>query len=107
MDRIAMVKLVAAGLRRKQLRTWLTVFGIVIGIAAIVALVSVGQGLGEYIGQQLNAMGTDYVNIQPGNLQDMLQGNPMTGATKSLTENDRKAIETVPVFETRPTPLPE
>ena len=52
-------------LRRRKLRGWLTMIGIFIGIAAVVALISLGQGLQDYIGDEFEKLGSDKIIIQP------------------------------------------
>ncbi len=52
--------------RARQLRSWLTMIGVFIGIAAVVSLVSLGQGLQKAIGDLFAQMGTDKVIITPG-----------------------------------------
>lgn len=49
----------------KKLRSWLTVISILIGIMAIYALISFGQGLGTYIDSISAEMGTDKLIVQP------------------------------------------
>jgi len=44
-------------MKRRKLRSWLTLLGIIIGIAAVVALITLGQGLQNAIAQQFNALG--------------------------------------------------
>ena len=39
-------------LKRRKLRSWLTMIGIFIGIAAVVALISLGQGMQNYINEE-------------------------------------------------------
>ena len=51
-------------LRRRKLRSWLTMIGIFIGIAAVVALISLGQGLQGAIEEQFNQIGTDKIIVQ-------------------------------------------
>jgi len=46
-------------LRREGIRTFLTLIGVVIGIAAIVALLSVGQGLNQAVATQLEQLGSN------------------------------------------------
>ncbi|MEK6954795.1 MAG: ABC transporter permease [Candidatus Micrarchaeota archaeon] len=53
-------------MRHRKLRSWLTILGIVIGIASIVLLVSVGQGLDREIKNQLSSIGTSYIILTPG-----------------------------------------
>lgn len=51
-------------LRRRKLRAWLTVLGIFIGIAAVVSLISLGQGLQAFINEQFEQVGGDKILIQ-------------------------------------------
>ncbi len=51
---------------RRGLRSWLTMLGIFIGIASVVALISIGQGLQESIASQFESLGTDLIMIMPG-----------------------------------------
>ena len=39
-------------IKRRKLRSWLTMIGIFIGIAAVVALISLGQGMQDYINEE-------------------------------------------------------
>ena len=50
-------------LRRRKLRAWLTMIGIFIGIAAVVGLISLGQGLQAAINQQFEQLGSDKIII--------------------------------------------
>ena len=58
-------KFALATLQKRRLRSALTMLGIFIGIAAIVALISVGQGLKVSVQEQFNKMGTDKIIIEP------------------------------------------
>jgi putative ABC transport system permease protein len=49
-----------------KLRSWLTITGIVIGVAAVIAIVSIGAGMQQSMNAQLNALGGDIVTISPG-----------------------------------------
>jgi len=49
-----------------KLRSWLTITGIVIGVAAVIAIVSIGEGMQQSLNAQLNALGGDIVTISPG-----------------------------------------
>jgi len=52
-------KLSLNSLRRRRLRSWLTMLGIFIGIAAVVSLISLGNGLQTAIIGQFATLGTD------------------------------------------------
>lgn len=53
----------------RKLRSWLTVLGIIIGIAAVVAMISITQGFGNSIKEQLSAFGGNSIFISPGKQQ--------------------------------------
>jgi putative ABC transport system permease protein len=76
-------------LKRKQLRSWLTMIGIFIGIASVVALISLGQGLQASIEEQFAALGTDKITITP---KGAFSGLP---SSKPLVEDDVKLIESI------------
>jgi len=79
-------------LKRRKLRSWLTMIGIFIGIAAVVALISLGQGLQDYITGEFEKLGADKIIIQPRGF-----GSPGSATSKSLilTSKDLKVIENV------------
>ncbi len=49
-----------------KLRSWLTIIGIIIGIAAVVAIVSISAGAKESLSSSLNSFGADQVVVSPG-----------------------------------------
>ena len=49
-----------------KLRSWLTIIGIVIGIAAVVAIVSISNGAQESLTANLNSFGADQITVTPG-----------------------------------------
>jgi len=49
-----------------KLRSWLTILGIVIGVAAVIAIVSLGESLKSDIGSQLGALGGDLLTLRAG-----------------------------------------
>ncbi len=65
-------KIAIKNLRTRQLRSWLTILGIVIGVFLIMSLLSLSQGLKATVLNQLRAVGTDNVMIQPGNISDIM-----------------------------------
>jgi len=73
----------------KGIRSWLTVIGIVIGIAAIVSLISLGEGLQAAINQQFAILGPNLVFLMPGGMF-----GPGGGASK-LTDHDIQLIKSV------------
>ncbi len=54
------------GMAHRRLRSWLTMMGVFIGIMAVVTLISLGQGLQQYIDYQFSKVGGDRIAIMPG-----------------------------------------
>ena len=59
-------KLSVNSLTQRGLRSWLTILGIIIGVAAVVAILSMGAGMEKSISSQLGGLGADIVTITPG-----------------------------------------
>ncbi|PIT85490.1 hypothetical protein COU36_02955, partial [Candidatus Micrarchaeota archaeon CG10_big_fil_rev_8_21_14_0_10_59_7] len=64
-DRDLLVMAVTS-MRYRQLRSWLAILGIVIGVASIVALISVSTGASEQIQGSLGGLGSNIITITPG-----------------------------------------
>jgi len=77
-------------LRRRGIRSWLTLLGILIGIAAVVALISLGSGLREAVNSQFGVSSTEVITVQAGGLTGF--GPPGTGVVDPLTVEDVRAI---------------
>ncbi len=79
-------------LKKNVMRTFLTMLGIVIGISAVILIVSIGQGAVQFITNELTAFGTNYFQITPGSSQL----SSFAGGKKNLTLEDAEAIENDP-----------
>ncbi|MFH1505655.1 MAG: ABC transporter permease [archaeon] len=80
-----------ANIRKRRMRSWLTMLGIFIGIAAVVALISLGQGLQNSIEEQFQVLGKDKIFIQPkGGF-----GPPGSSTAVGLTTDDLSVVESV------------
>ncbi len=77
-------------LKRKGIRSWLTLLGILIGIAAVVSLITVGSGLKTAVNSQFGVSSTQVITVQAGGTNF---GPPGSGVVTPLTLNDAKAIE--------------
>ncbi len=79
-------------IRNRSMRSFLTILGIVIGIAAVVSLVSVSVGMQGFIEEQLESMGSDKIMISPGS--SMLSSTGLPSSSK-LTDKDLDTIKRV------------
>jgi len=88
-----MTFVVALGaLRRNKLRTALTMLGIIIGVAAVIAMVSIGQGASAVVQAQIRSLGTNLLMVIPGatTAAGVRSG---WGGVSTLTVSDARAIE--------------
>ncbi|MBS3163594.1 ABC transporter permease [Candidatus Woesearchaeota archaeon] len=86
-------KLSLNNLKQRGLRSWLTMLGIFIGIAAVVSLISLGQGLQSAINEQFETLGADKITITAGS---GFSGPPGSGfSTAKLTQHDIDIIKKV------------
>ncbi|MEM2974250.1 MAG: ABC transporter permease [Candidatus Micrarchaeia archaeon] len=72
-------------------RSWLTVLGILIGIAAVVSLISIGQGLQDTINKQFERLGADKIIVIPGSMEMGLLSSAF--GTERLTDDDVRVVE--------------
>jgi len=75
-----------------KVRSSLTVLGIVIGIASVIALVAIGQGAQNQIASNIQAIGSNLIMVQPGS-QRVGGLNQGGGSAQSLTADDAAAIK--------------
>ena len=83
--------------RKSKIRSWLTIIGIVIGVAAIVAIISIGQGLQASVQARLGSLGADLITVTPGfSRAQGFEGGRGGGAGINLTDRDVNVIKQVP-----------
>jgi len=85
------MKVALRALTRNKMRTFLTALGIIIGVGAVIAMVSIGEGAKVGIQDRFNAMGTNLLFVYPGN-QNVQGVRSQAGSRTSLKEDDAKAI---------------
>ncbi|HLD06309.1 MAG TPA: ABC transporter permease [Candidatus Nanoarchaeia archaeon] len=96
------VVLAAQSVRHRKVRSWLTMLGIVIGIAAVISLISLGEGLRQAITGQFASLGTDRLIVQPAGAGF---GPPGSTAVEKLAERDAREIARVNGVDTIATRL--
>jgi len=79
-------------LRHQGIRTYLTLLGVIIGIAAIVALVSVGDGLNSSVTKEFESLGTNTIFVFPGSISTTGESMPGT-SLNTIKDADIKKIE--------------
>jgi putative ABC transport system permease protein len=91
MSLLELIRLALSRLGSSRLRAALTMLGVIIGVASVVALVSVGQGTTSSITSRLSSLGTNLLTVNPGAQRT---GNTFgaAGSSDSLTLADADAI---------------
>jgi len=80
------------GVATHKLRSFLTILGIVIGVAAVIALMSIGRGAQAEILSRIESMGSDRITIRPGASIGFGGIRGATGSVNTLTLEDAAAI---------------
>jgi len=90
---IESIRIALVSLSANKLRSALTMLGIIIGVAAVIALMGVGRGAQQAIDSQINSMGTNLIFISPGAVS---QGGVRSsqGSAQTLTYDDAVALAT-------------
>jgi putative ABC transport system permease protein len=89
-----LIRIALRALQRNKLRAFLTMLGIIIGVAAVIAMVAIGQGSKKSIQDQLSSMGSNMVTIRPNSNQTVGGGARLESSSlQSLTIDDIKAIQ--------------
>ena len=87
------VRIALRALRVNRTRSALTMLGIIIGVAAVIAMVGVGSGATERIQEQIQSIGSNLIIVLPGSLTS--SGVRLgSGGVATLTEDDARAIAT-------------
>ena len=87
------VRLAFRALAANKLRAALTMLGIIIGVGAVITLMSAGEGVSVYIEEQFQSIGTNLLFVFPGSEEETRSGPPgMRAGTAELTNGDAEAL---------------
>ncbi len=91
MSPLSALKIAGRALSRNTMRSALTMLGMIIGVGAVIAMVSVGQGAKEQVESQIATIGSNMLMVFPGSTTQagVRSGS---GAVTTLTEEDSEAI---------------
>lgn len=93
MSVINLFRIAWRALLRNKLRAFLTMLGIIIGVASVITMVAIGQGSKQSIRDQLSTMGSNMITLRPSS-NTTVGGGARLGASslQTLTIEDAKAI---------------
>ena len=91
MNILRTIRVALRALSRNKMRSFLTALGIIIGVGAVIAMVSIGQGAKSNVEKRFESMGTNLLFVRPGSRS--YRGVHGGGGTyANLTPDDAKAI---------------
>ena len=86
------LRVALSALRANKLRSFLTMLGIVIGVAAVIAMVALGRGAEQSVKERIASLGTTLVTVNPGQVRGA--GGVASGTNRAvLTMDDAEALE--------------
>ncbi len=91
MNLMESLRIAVRGLSATKLRSGLTMLGIIIGVAAVIALMGVGRGTSKAIDSQINSMGTNLLFVSPGSTSSNGVRSAQ-GSAETLTYEDALAL---------------
>ena len=96
MSLVASLEVALRALASNKMRSGLTMLGIIIGISAVIVLVSVGQGVQTMVAEQMQSVGSNVMFVMPGDLDESsasMKNNFLRSAnTSTLTLGDVEAV---------------
>jgi putative ABC transport system permease protein len=95
-----LVRLAFGALRAHRLRSFLSMLGIAIGVAAVILLTSIGEGTRVYVLSQFTQFGTNIIAVNPGKSKTLGIPGVLGGTTHKLTIDDAEALTRIPGVET-------
>ena len=97
------VKMALAAIRGARWRSFMTMFGIIIGIVSVVTTISLGEGVKQQVTKQINHLGSDLITVRPGKTVNRDESGKITGVNfltalgaSTLTEADLKIVQETP-----------
>jgi putative ABC transport system permease protein len=81
-------------IRHREIRSWLTILGIVIGIASVVALISIGEGFRADVNKQLSGLGANTIFVSPRASASISVGSVMSSG--KLYQKDVDRLKKIP-----------
>lgn len=94
-DLMEAVRMATHALRANLFRTFLTMLGVIIGVASVITMLSIGEGSQQSMMRSMSRMGTNMLQIQPGS-KTVLQGGALTLQDVEVIRNLSHILQLVP-----------
>jgi putative ABC transport system permease protein len=96
MQNVDLFRFTTRSIAAHRMRSILTALGIGIGVAAVVLLTSIGEGVNRYVVEQFTQFGTTTLGIQPGKANTLGVSPGVINSVRPLSLEDAEAVERVP-----------
>ncbi|MEE9608501.1 MAG: ABC transporter permease, partial [Myxococcota bacterium] len=96
MEPAGYIELGLGSVKSHRLRSFLSMLGVAIGIAAVILLTSIGEGTRRYLLAEFTQFGTNLLAINPGKIETLGIPGVFGGTTHKLTLDDAEAIRRLP-----------
>ncbi|HOC95178.1 MAG TPA: ABC transporter permease [Candidatus Cloacimonadota bacterium] len=108
MSIIGIIRIALKSLTRNKTRTFLTMLGIIIGVAAVITMLAIGEGAKKVVDDQISSMGTNVIMVTSNFTNTQNTARQAAGSGNTLEEEDVDAIRngvdgvlfTSPVYNT-------
>jgi putative ABC transport system permease protein len=87
------LRIAGRAIRRNKIRSALTMLGVIIGVASVIAMIALGSGARAAIDEQIQNQGTNVIHVNAGSWGRMGTARGGIGSTTTLTIEDAQAIE--------------
>ena len=86
------IRMAFTSIRSSRTRSFLTMLGVVIGVASVVTTVGIADGIKKQVVDQINQFGADVITIKPGKSFDY---DPQTGALRAFNPEAQQGVSTL------------
>ncbi len=86
------VRVALLAIRRNKVRSLLTMLGVIIGVASVIAMIALGSGARAAIDEQIQSQGTALIYVSSGSFGGPGRAHQGSGSTQTLTIEDAEAI---------------
>lgn len=80
----------------QRLRSFLTLLGIAVGIAAVILLTSIGEGIHRFVLAEFSQFGTNVIGIHPGKTKTGGSPSGLPTSARPLSLDDARALASLP-----------
>ena len=90
------LKLAVRAITAQRLRSFLTLLGIAVGIAAVILLTSIGEGIHRFVLGEFTQFGTNVISAMPGKTKTGGSTSGLPSSARALTLDDARSLEHLP-----------